>query len=127
MGVDSMILNDVPLIIIMMMAYEAIKKIQLKLKPDLTPLDYALTGIISGVISGGLTNPIDVIKTKLVTYSILEPLPSITTVAKQIWREEAIRGFWRGVMMRMLIFGVGSAGYFAVYEGVRGYLFNRFK
>lgn len=87
MGVDSMILNDVPLIIIMMMAYEAIKKIQLKLKPDLTPFDYALTGIISGVISGGLTNPIDVIKTKLVTYSIHEPLPSITTVAKQIWRE----------------------------------------
>ena len=29
--------------------------------------------------------------------------------------------------MRMLIFGVGSAGYFAVYEGAREYLFNRFK
>ena len=82
MGVDSMILNDVPLIILMMMTYEAVKKIQQKLKPNLNAFDYALTGIISGVISGGLTNPIDVIKTKLVTYSILEPLPSISSVAR---------------------------------------------
>lgn len=77
-----MILNDVPLIILMMMTYEAVKKIQQKLKPNLNAFDYALTGIISGVISGGLTNPIDVIKTKLVTYSILEPLPSISSVAR---------------------------------------------
>lgn len=85
MGVDSLILRDVPLVVLLMMLYEIVKKLQLRFKSDLNVLDDSLRGVSVGLIAGALTTPIDVVKTRLMTYSILEPQPRIRDIARQVY------------------------------------------
>ena len=79
----------------------------------------ALNGAIAGSFAGFTVTPFDVLKTKLMTYSVKEETPSTLNVLKEILKEEGVRGLYRGAGMRMIYLGVGGSAFFGIYEKVR--------
>ncbi|KAG9235501.1 mitochondrial carrier protein-like protein [Amylocarpus encephaloides] len=89
-------------------------------KIPLTPLDYFLASGISGAIITLSTNPIWVLKTRMLssdkgTEGAYEGTWHGT---KQLWKSEGVRGFYRGVGVSMLGISHGAVQ-FAVYEPLK--------
>ena len=79
----------------------------------------ALNGAMAGSFAGFTVTPFDVLKTRLMTYSVKEVTPSTVQVFQDIIKEEGIRGLYRGAGMRMIYLGVGGSAFFGIYEKVR--------
>jgi hypothetical protein len=80
----------------------------------------AIAGGLSGAASTIITNPVDVIKTRM------QSAPSggrasrlaVLHLAQELLREEGLRGFARGLSARMLKIVLGQAVIFSTYEAV---------
>ncbi|CAG7941214.1 unnamed protein product [Penicillium nalgiovense] len=86
----------------------------------LTSSDYLLASGSAGVITSVLTNPIWVIKTRMLSTGSHAPgaYASFTSGAKQIYQVEGIPGFYRGLMPAL--FGVShGALQFMAYEQLK--------
>ena len=92
---------------------------------------HAFSGATAGLVSGIVTCPLDVIKTKLQAAGGFRrpgiqgnnaPSGGFTGTAKTIWKEEGIRGMYRG--LGPIIFGYLPtwAVYFTVYEKCKSLL-----
>ncbi|KAI0087122.1 mitochondrial carrier [Irpex rosettiformis] len=106
-------------------AYQEIKKLAHKYQPELTELpsyQHMLIGLISGAMGPFSNAPIDTIKTRL-QKATAEPgksaLQRITAIASDMWRQEGVRSFYKGITPRVLRVAPGQAIVFAVYERVR--------
>lgn len=107
-------------------AYQELKKLahsyQLDLK-DLPSYQHMIIGLISGAMGPFSNAPIDTIKTRLqkATY---EPgttaFQRIAAIANDMWKQEGVRSFYKGITPRVLRVAPGQAIVFAVYEKVRG-------
>lgn len=71
--------------------------------------------------AGIITNPIDVIKTRQMV-SRAETGLSIWGTARELTKEEGIRGFFKAVHVRALYIGFGSTLFFIVYEQLKKYI-----
>lgn len=106
-------------------AYQEIKKLALRLQPDLPELpsyQHMIIGLISGAMGPFSNAPIDTIKTRL------QKMPAkpgetawtrITKIAGDMWRQEGFKSFYKGITPRVLRVAPGQAIVFAVYERVR--------
>ena len=74
----------------------------------------AVTGSVSGSFAGFIVTPFDVIKTKLMTQNA-----STSEVISTIWKEEGIKGMYRGAGIRMIYLGVGGSAFFGIYEQLK--------
>lgn len=86
----------------------------------LSSLDYLTASLASGVLSAALTNPIWVIKTRMLSTSAHHAgaYPSMLFGLRTIAREEGWRGYFRGLIPTMA--GVShSAVYFVAYEKLK--------
>ena len=106
-------------------AYQELKKAAHKYQPELTELpsyQHMLIGLISGAMGPFSNAPIDTIKTRL-QKSPAEPGKSavqrITGIAADMWRQEGVKSFYKGITPRVLRVAPGQAIVFAVYERVR--------
>ena len=123
------------------------------LRTDLTLLERGVvTGVAagaSGSLSAVLTTPIDVVKTRImlsaagegsaepeqakqVSKTELERARKTGTgrktmwaVGKEVWRQEGIRGLFRGGWLRASWTALGSGLYLSVYESGRRWLESR--
>lgn len=107
-------------------AYQEIKKFAHKMQPELVELpsyQHMLIGLISGAMGPFSNAPIDTIKTRL-QKSTATPGTSaferIASIARDMWREEGVASFYKGITPRVLRVAPGQAIVFAVYERVRG-------
>lgn len=105
-------------------AYQEIKKLAHKYQPDLVELpsyQHMVIGLISGAMGPFSNAPIDTIKTRL-QKSVAEPGQSaferISAIAREMWRQEGFRSFYKGITPRVLRVAPGQAIVFAVYERV---------
>lgn len=96
---------------------------------------YFMCAGLSGSLSAFCTTPLDVVKTRLQTQdekliitglnndSIVsynkKPYSSIRETILQIFREEGMRGLWRGAVPRMMFFLPGAAVSWATYEHIK--------
>ncbi|KAE8348744.1 mitochondrial carrier [Aspergillus coremiiformis] len=90
------------------------------LEEELTSSDYFLASGAAGMLTSILTNPIWVIKTRMLSTSSRIPgaYASFTTGASQIYYSEGIPGFYRGVLPAL--FGVShGALQFMAYEKLK--------
>ena len=78
-----------------------------------------MNGAMAGSFAGFTVTPFDVLKTRLMTFSVQEQTPSTLSVFQEILREEGLRGLYRGAMMRMIYLGVGGSAFFGIYEKVK--------
>ena len=74
---------------------------------------------MAGSFAGFTVTPFDVLKTRLMTFSVQEQTPSTLSVFQEILRDEGLRGLYRGAMMRMIYLGVGGSAFFGIYEKVK--------
>ncbi|OGM41568.1 folate carrier protein [Aspergillus bombycis] len=87
---------------------------------ELTSSDYFLASGAAGMLTSILTNPIWVIKTRMLSTSSRTPgaYASFTTGASQIYHQEGIPGFYRGLLPAL--FGVShGALQFMAYEKLK--------
>ncbi|KAM0285604.1 hypothetical protein ACHAQH_001310 [Verticillium albo-atrum] len=97
----------------------------------------ALAGAIGGFTSGVVTCPLDVIKTKLQAQGGFNPVSKgrhvghpklydgLTGTARVIWRDEGIRGMYRGLGPIVLGYLPTWAVWFTVYNNSKDWLKNR--
>jgi solute carrier family 25 citrate transporter 1 len=107
-------------------AYQELKKLAHTYQPDLKDLpsyQHMIIGLISGAMGPFSNAPIDTIKTRL-QKSTYEPgttaFQRIAAIAKDMWKQEGVRSFYKGITPRVLRVAPGQAIVFAVYEKVRG-------
>jgi hypothetical protein len=84
----------------------------------------ALNGALAGSFAGFTVTPFDVLKTKLMTFSVKEQTPRTVEVLQNILKEEGVRGLYRGAGMRMIYLGVGGSAFFGIYEKVKAMMMS---
>ncbi|KAE8416156.1 mitochondrial carrier domain-containing protein [Aspergillus pseudocaelatus] len=98
----------------------------------------ALTGVaagVSGTVASVVTTPIDVVKTRVMlgaggeelkgTEKTVRKVKGTLAVGREVWREEGIRGLFRGGALRSVWSAFGMSIYLGIYEGGRMYLEKR--
>jgi solute carrier family 25 folate transporter 32 len=82
-----------------------------------TPSDYFLSPAVAGIITTVLTNPIWVIKTRMLSSDKAAEgaYPSMSAGVRHIYRTEGLAGFYRGLGVSLIGVSHGSVQ-FAVYE-----------
>ncbi|KAL6305074.1 mitochondrial carrier [Sparassis latifolia] len=106
-------------------AYQELKKLAHRLQPELTDLpsyQHMFIGLISGAMGPFSNAPIDTIKTRLQKATAppgVSAFQRIAAIARDMWRQEGVSSFYKGITPRVLRVAPGQAIVFAVYERVR--------
>lgn len=83
-------------------------------------LVHVLSSMSAGVVSSGLTNPLWIIRTRLMTQDLhtKHPYHGIFDAARRIWQNEGLRGMTKGLAASSLGV-VHTAFYFPIYERLK--------
>ena len=108
------------------MAYEQMKKYRYAhLSPgqkDLSNLDVFVASALSKIFAGSLTYPYQLIRARLQIYDADKFYKSATDVVVQVWKQEGITGFYKGLGPNLLRVVPSNCVTFLVYENIRTYL-----
>lgn len=86
--------------------------------PSWLPAPAAVSGVLTGVTSVWLTNPVDVLKTR-VQACTGEGSQRLMSIALELLRKEGPSAFARGIGARSLKIGIGQGIIFGVYDELR--------
>eukprot|EP01117_Protostelium_nocturnum_P011763 TRINITY_DN4289_c0_g1_i1.p1 TRINITY_DN4289_c0_g1~~TRINITY_DN4289_c0_g1_i1.p1 ORF type:complete len:298 (-),score=90.72 TRINITY_DN4289_c0_g1_i1:200-1093(-) len=83
-----------------------------------------ISGAIGGMVAAGMTNPIDVIKTRrqMRLGSETGVSGSSMEITRKIWKEEGYSGFFRGFLPRVAKVAPACAIMISCYEGTKAFL-----
>lgn len=74
----------------------------------------SINGAIAGSTAGFLTTPMDVLKTRRMTFQTTST--SAIDLAKSILQTEGVKGFFKGATVRIMYLSVGGSAFFGIYE-----------
>ncbi|KAK4114449.1 mitochondrial carrier [Canariomyces notabilis] len=78
---------------------------------------------VSKLVAGAATYPLQVLRSRLQHYDAEEQFgKGVTGVVRKLWREEGVRGFYRGVMPGVVRVLPATWVTFLVYENVKYYM-----
>lgn len=132
-GFIGMISRDVLFRTVQLPSYEIVKDMYLKRitnktekqiqNRELEPFESMIIGALSGSLSAALTNPLDVIKTRIMTNKdVSVSLGNIFATANTIIKNEGMATLLTsGLMPRTLYFAPSAAIFYATYEASRKY------
>ena len=105
---------------------EALQRYQPKYEnTELPSYQTMVIGLISGAMGPFSNAPIDTLKTRL-QKTPAEPgqtaLSRITSIAKEMFKQEGPKAFYKGITPRVMRVAPGQAVTFTVYEYLKGYL-----
>lgn len=126
-GLGVTILRDIPFSVIYFLAYESSKAVQQyfhqgsEANNKLGPVNHMLSGAFAAACGVCVSNPLDVVKTRLQTQGSLEHkrYNGIIHCMKTIVAEDGLKGFTRGLVPRMLYLCPSAAITFSLYEGFK--------
>eukprot|EP00252_Welwitschia_mirabilis_P021909 TRINITY_DN5754_c0_g1_i3.p1 TRINITY_DN5754_c0_g1~~TRINITY_DN5754_c0_g1_i3.p1 ORF type:complete len:317 (-),score=55.35 TRINITY_DN5754_c0_g1_i3:404-1240(-) len=125
-GYGSFLLRDLPFDAIQFCIYEQLRiGYKLAAKRDLYDPENALIGAFSGAITGAITTPLDVIKTRLMVQGSLRQYKGVFDCVSKIIHEEGYAAFAKGMGPRVLWIGIGGSIFFGVLEKSKQYLEER--
>jgi len=126
--------RDVPFRVAQLTTYEVTKNCYLRFKKfrqaskqkkgapvedlQLSAVEAAICGAVSGTFSAGITSPLDRIKTLLMTDSASYG-GSVASCAAKIWQEEGLKGFTTGLVPRVVYIAPSVVIFFIAYEQVQ--------
>lgn len=125
-GIASQMLRDIPYAVVTLLAYEHLKDVwkprAIDNFPDVPLRSWdLLVGGLAGGVGSYVTNPMDVIKTRLQTSSESYG-GSVGTCASLTWQEGGPQAFLRGSVPRLLHKVPANAFFFLFYEFFRSLL-----
>ncbi|CAN6180194.1 unnamed protein product [Urochloa humidicola] len=125
-GYGSFLLRDLPFDAIQFCIYEQLRiGYRLAAKRDLKDAENAIIGAFAGAITGALTTPLDVMKTRLMVQGHANQYRGFMDCAQTILREEGAGAFLKGIEPRVLWIGIGGSIFFGVLEKTKSILAER--
>lgn len=125
-GVASQIMRDVPYAIVTLLTYESLRRARAAARRKAgggeasTPFEDSMMGAFAGGVGSLISNPMDVIKTRVMTQPGL--YPTVWSAVTKLWAEEGAAAFFKGTAPRLLHKVPANAIFFATYEIFRGLL-----
>lgn len=94
---------------------------------NITPVENLLIGAFSGSITAVATNPLDVIRTRMMAQPVgkLATYPNVFDCVAKTFSTEGLPAFLRGVGPRIFLLGPASAVFFLTYETAKGFFRSR--
>ncbi|MQL97569.1 hypothetical protein Taro_030260 [Colocasia esculenta] len=92
---------------------------------DLTDPENAVIGAFAGVITGAVTTPLDVIKTRLMIQGSAKQYRGVVDCVQTVVREEGPSALLKGIGPRVLWIGIGGSIFFGVLERTKLLLSQR--
>ncbi|EFJ30292.1 hypothetical protein SELMODRAFT_146160 [Selaginella moellendorffii] len=116
-GFGSFLLRDLPFDAIQFCIYEQLKIGYKKMaRRDLYDSETALVGAFAGALTGALTTPLDVIKTRLMIQGKSNAYKGIVDCVQKIVQEEGAGALTKGIGPRVMWIGIGGSIFFGVLE-----------
>lgn len=119
-GYKSTVMREIPFSFIQFPLWEAFKLrlIRSKNGQSISPFEVACCGSIAGVISAGITTPLDVAKTRIMLAEKLHGHAhgKVFAVLKDVWNVQGVRGIYAGFWPRITWMGIGGFVFFGAYE-----------
>ncbi|KAF6146369.1 hypothetical protein GIB67_020463, partial [Kingdonia uniflora] len=116
-GYGSFLLRDLPFDALQFCLYEQIRLgYKLAAKRDLNDPENAIIGAFAGALTGAITTPLDVIKTRLMVQGPANQYKGIFDCVQTIVREEGSSALLKGIGPRVLWIGIGGSIFFGVLE-----------
>lgn len=117
-GYGSLILRELPFGALQFPAYEYLKKVAARRRGrTLETWETSVCGSLAGGFAAGLTTPIDVIKTRLMTQNAANPkYHGVFHGMKTIAAEEGAGALISGISPRVMWMAIGGAIFFGAYE-----------
>lgn len=115
-GLNSLLLREIPFSCVQMPLYELIKMCYISSDRSFLELKHSLAaGFIAGSIAGMLTNPIDVVKTNIMTQRELI-YSGVIDCGQKLYKSYGVSVFSKGLSFRVMVAGGNSAFFFSGYE-----------
>ncbi|EEF38093.1 S-adenosylmethionine carrier 1, chloroplastic/mitochondrial isoform X2 [Ricinus communis] len=125
-GYGSFLLRDLPFDAVQFCIYEQLlTRYKLAAQRDLKDPEIAVIGAFAGAITGALTTPLDVIKTRLMVQGSGNQYKGIFDCARTISREEGVHALLKGIGPRVLWIGIGGSIFFGVLEKTKQMIAQR--
>lgn len=125
-GYGSFLLRDLPFDAIQFCLYEQLRiGYKLAARRDLNDPENAMIGAFSGALTGAITTPLDVIKTRLMVQGSANQYKGILDCVQTIVREEGPPALLKGIGPRVLWIGIGGSIFFGVLERTKRILAER--
>ncbi|CAO2830568.1 unnamed protein product [Amaranthus hypochondriacus] len=122
-GYRSFLLRDLPFDAIQFCLYEQLRiGYKLAAKRELNDPENAVIGAFAGALTGAITTPLDVIKTRLMIQGSANQYKGIVDCVKTIVREEGSPALLKGIGPRVLWIGIGGSIFFGVLESTKRFL-----
>uniref|UniRef100_A0A224XTY8 Mitochondrial glycine transporter n=1 Tax=Panstrongylus lignarius TaxID=156445 RepID=A0A224XTY8_9HEMI len=117
-GLVPTLVRDAPFSGLYLMFYTQLKKCVPKevLKSDLAAPAHFSCGVLAGILSSAITQPADVVKTKMQLYP--DKYPDIQSVVFHLHKKYGIQGYFKGLVPRMLRRTLMAALAWTFYEQV---------
>ncbi|CAL9104947.1 unnamed protein product [Musa textilis] len=125
-GYSSFLLRDLPFDAIQFCIYEQIRiGYKIAARRELNDPENAIIGAFAGAITGAITTPLDVMKTRLMVQGSANQYKGILNCAQTILREEGPAAFLKGIGPRVLWIGIGGSIFFGILERTKLLLSQR--
>lgn len=121
-GWSALALRDLPFDIIEFPLYEALKDVWAERKGGkLETWESSVCGSLAGGIAAGLTTPLDVVKTRLMTQrrGSGQVYAGLLDCLVRVAREEGIGALYKGLVPRVVNIALGGAIFFGAYEAFK--------
>ncbi|XP_047322013.1 S-adenosylmethionine carrier 1, chloroplastic/mitochondrial-like [Impatiens glandulifera] len=125
-GYGSFLLRDLPFDAIQFCIYEQLRLgYKLAARRDLNDPENAIIGAFAGAITGAMTTPLDVIKTRLMIQGSANQYKGIAHCVTSIVKEEGTAALFKGMGPRVLWIGIGGSIFFSVLERAKRILADK--
>ncbi|PRP84759.1 mitochondrial RNA-splicing protein MRS3-like [Planoprotostelium fungivorum] len=120
-GYTTTLVMNVPYNAVQFTSYEALRSILKKGKEDeFDVVAHCVAGGGAGAIAGAITNPFDVVRTRLQTRGDTgAAYKGMVSTLVQLWKNEGRRGYTRGMLPRITLHSTSAAISWATYEYVK--------
>ncbi|KAM5577542.1 S-adenosylmethionine carrier 1, chloroplastic/mitochondrial-like [Rosa sericea] len=125
-GYGSFLLRDLPFDAMQFCLYEQLRiGYKVAAKRELNDPENAIIGAFAGALTGAITTPLDVIKTRLMVQGSANQYKGIVDCVQTIVREEGPPALLKGIGPRVLWIGIGGSIFFGVLERTKRLLAQR--
>eukprot|EP00271_Cylindrocystis_brebissonii_P008947 TRINITY_DN23505_c0_g1_i1.p1 TRINITY_DN23505_c0_g1~~TRINITY_DN23505_c0_g1_i1.p1 ORF type:complete len:402 (-),score=65.13 TRINITY_DN23505_c0_g1_i1:656-1861(-) len=116
-GYSAFLLRDLPFDALQFAIYEQLKIAgKSSMKRDLSDPEMALAGAFAGSLTGAITTPLDVIKTRLMTQGSTGRYLGVIDCVRKTIAEEGMSAMCKGMGPRVIWIGIGGSIFFGVLE-----------